>query len=106
MREQCEAKGKLYQQALNDIIIAIRLEPKEPLYYAELANLSLRIGKRETAIEAAKRALELDADYADAHMVLGIALCEEGKKAEGRTSLEKAKALGHEQAEKFLEKYR
>lgn len=106
MREQCEAKGKLFQQALNDILIAIRLEPKEPLYYAELANLSLRIGKRETAIEAAKHALELDADYADAHLVLGIALCEEGKKAEGRASIEKAKALGHVQADKFLEKYK
>lgn len=106
IREQCEAKGKLYQQALTDIIIAIRLDPKNPLYFAELANLSLRIGKREAAIEAAQKAIELDGEYGEAHLLLGIALCEEGKRAEGRRSIEKAKTLGNEQADQFLKKYK
>ena len=39
MREQCEVKARQFQQALNDIDMACRLAPNEPLYLAEKASL-------------------------------------------------------------------
>ena len=35
MREQCEVKGRMWQQALQDILIASQLDPKEALYPTE-----------------------------------------------------------------------
>lgn len=106
LREQSEMRGKLYQQALQDIIIALRINPEEATYHAELANICLRIGKPENAIEPAQEAIKLSPDFADAYLVLGIAQCQTDKKAEGRKNLEKAKELGSTQADLFIAKYK
>ncbi|MGG6545645.1 UNVERIFIED_CONTAM: serine protease [Prevotella sp. 15_C9] len=106
MREQCEAKGKLWQQALQDILIASRLDPKEPIYCAEAGSLLLRVNKFEAAISAAKQAIELKPDYAEAYLILGIAQCQSNQKEEGIKNIQKAKELGNDQADSFLEKYK
>ncbi len=82
MREQCEVKGKLWQQALQDILIAARLDPAEPIYCAEAGSLLLRLNKFEEAIVAAQQAVALKADYAEAYLILGIALCRNNQKQE------------------------
>ena len=102
MREQIEIKGKLWQQALQDILIATKLNPAEPMYCAEASNLLLRLNKFEEAILAAKQAIALKDDYAEAYLVLGIAQCKNNQKAEGIANIEKAKSLGNPQADTFL----
>lgn len=106
MREQIEIKGKLWQQALQDILIATKLNPAEPMYCAEASNLLLRLNKFEEAILAAKQAIALKDDYAEAYLVLGIAQCKNNQKAEGIANIEKAKNLGNPQADTFLNHFK
>lgn len=106
MREQCEVKGRMWQQALQDILIASRLDPKEPLYPTEAGSLLLRLNKVEAAITAAKQAIQLDESLPDAYLVLGIAQCESKQKEEGLENIKKAKELGNTQADTFLKKYK
>lgn len=106
MREQIEIKGKLWQQALQDILIATKLNPAEPMYCAEASNLLLRLNKFEEAILAAKQAIALKDDYAEAYLVLGIAQCKNNQKTEGIANIEKAKSLGNPQADTFLNQFK
>ena len=106
MREQIEIKGKLWQQALQDILIASKLNPAEPIYCAEASNLLLRLNKFEEAILAAKQAIALKDDYAEAYLVLGTAQCKNNQKAEGIANIEKAKSLGNPQADTFLNQFK
>ena len=106
MREQCEVKGRMWQQALQDILIASQLDPKEALYPTEAGSLLLRLNKVDAAISAAQQAIQLDASQPDAHLILGIAQCESKQKEEGLKNIQKAKELGNIQADTFLQKYK
>ena len=106
MREQCEVKGRMWQQALQDILIASQLDPKEALYPTEAGSLLLRLNKFDAAISAAQQAIQLDASQPDAHLILGIAQCESKQKEEGLKNIQKAKELGNTQADTFLQKYK
>jgi len=106
MREQCEVKGRMWQQALQDILIASRLDPKEALYPTEAGSLLLRLNKVDAAISAAQQAIQLDASLPDAYLILGIAQCESKQKEEGLKNIQKAKELGNTQADTFLQKYK
>lgn len=104
MREQIEVKGKLWQQAMQDILIATQLAPEEPMYFAETGNLFLRLGKYDDAILAAQTAVKLNSEYSEAYLILGIAQCKSNKKDEGKANIEKAKVLGNPQADNFLKR--
>jgi len=104
-REQCEVKGKLYQQALIDIEIATRLS-QEPLYVAEKASLLLRLNMKKEALETAEYCVAMDPEYPDAYLVKGLAQIQLGDKKNGLETLAKAKELGSDQAEALIEKYR
>ena len=82
------------------------LDPKNTLYWAELASANLRVKKIKEAIVAAEQCIKLEPEYPDAYLVLGLAQIENGDKAEGIKNIEKAKSLGNAQADKFLEKYK
>lgn len=105
-REQCEVKAKMWQQAIQDIAIAARLDPKEVLYPIEAANLLLRIGKYDVAKNIAKEAIKIDPKAAEAYLILGISQCELKEKTEGVGNIIKAKELGNKQADSFLKKYK
>ena len=106
MREQCEVKARMWQQALQDILIASRLDPKEALYPTEAGSLLLRLNKIDAAISAAQQAIQLDASLPDTYLILGIAQCESKQKEEGLKNIQKAKELGNTQADTFLQKYK
>ena len=106
VREQCELKAKLYQQALIDINTAIALDQQNPLYYAEKANLLLRINKPDDAITIARQCIAIAPEYSDGYLVLGLAQVTHNAKAEGLRNLEKAKSLGNEQAQPLIDKYK
>ena len=104
LRYKCETRSRQYLQALNDIARAIITSPAEPTYYAEMASLSLRVRRNDDAEKAARRCTELAPDYADGHLLLGMALLELGRKEEARTALLKAKELGDKRADEYLAK--
>ena len=106
MREQCEVKGRMWQQALQDILVASRLDPKEALYPTEAGSLLLRLNKLDAAMSAAQQAIQLDAAQPDAYLILGIAQCESKQKESGIKNIQKAKELGNTQADTFLQKYK
>lgn len=105
LREQAEMKGKLYQQAIADIARAIILSPQEPTYYAEMANVQLRVNKPEDAIKTAKRCIEIAPEYSEGYLILGLAQLQTKQKQEGLVNLQKAKELGNEQAQSLIDKY-
>lgn len=106
VRHQTDIKGRLYQQALNDINRAIQMNPQETLYYAEKASLEIRVGKYDDAILTAQDCINLDASNSDGYLLLGLAQCLKGQKAEGIKNLQKAKELGDTQADALIEKYK
>ncbi len=105
LREQSEFAGHLYQQALDDIQKATDMAPQEPLYHTEKASVELRVGHIDEGIASAREAIRLAPEQADGHLLLGVGLCAKGQKKEGLESLQKAKELGHEQAQSLIDKY-
>ena len=105
MKFQAEMKGRLYQQALDDINEAIRMTPQSDLYYAEKASLQVRVGLYQEASETAKTCIQLAPQHSDGYLFLGLAQCLLGQKTEGVKNLQKAGELGDPQAEGLIEKY-
>lgn len=105
-RFKCESKLRQWQQALLDIARACYLNPKEPTYFAEWASLDLRVKRHEEGMKAAEACIELDPEYADGYLLLGIMQAETGKKEEAKKNLEKAKELGDTRADEYLKKYK
>ena len=105
LREQAEYAGHLYQQALNDIRRAVEMEPNELVYRAEKANVELRVGMTDDAIESAKGCISMAPQESDGYLLLGLAQCVKGQKAEGLKNLTKAKELGNSQAQPLIDKY-
>lgn len=104
---KCEMKIRQYQPALNDIAHAIILTRTEPLYYAEMASLQLRVNRLEDAVKTCDLAFNIKgADtMPDFYIIKGIALCEQKKTAEGLEALKKAQELGDSRAEELIKKY-
>ena len=107
MKFKCEMKIRQYQPALNDIAHAIVLTRTEPLYYAEMASLQLRVNRLEDAVKTCDMALNIKgADkVSDFFVIKGIALCELKQKEGGLEALKKAQELGDERAEGLIKKY-
>ena len=104
---KCEMKIRQYQPALNDIAHAIILTRTEPLYYAEMASLQLRVNRLEDAVKTCDLAFNIKgADtMPDFYIIKGIALCEQKKTAEGLEALKKAQEIGDSRAEELIKKY-
>ena len=105
IRHQTDIQARLYQQGLNDIDEAIRLNPKETLYYAEKASLQVRVGLFDEAETTARECISIDPELSDGYLFLGLAQCMKGNKQQGLDNLRKAKELGDPQADGLIEKY-
>lgn len=104
-RSILETNAKMFQQALDDINIAVDMAPSNPLYYVEKSAIHLRVGQIDECIEAARKCISLNAEYPDAYRILGYALLQKGDKAGAISNLEKAKDLGDESAQEIMDKY-
>lgn len=102
LREQAELEAKMYQQALDDIRTAIVVSKTPALYQIEEAFLLLRVGEYEEAIVSAEKVLKMVPENPDAYKVLGIAQGETGKTAAAIQNLKKAKELGDDTVDNYL----
>lgn len=100
-----EVNGKLYQQALIDIQNCIMLNPKELQYPAEKAQLELRVALPDKAAVSANYCIKIAPESPTGYTLLGLALAQLGKKDEARQNLLKAKELGEEKADEYINKY-
>ena len=105
-RALCEVQLRQFQQALNDFAHAIVLNREEPTYYAELAQLQLRVNQKEDAVVTADMGLRVAPNYPDLYLIKGLALVNDNKKAEGLAALNKAKELGDTRADDLIKKYK
>ena len=105
IRSQVEVKGRLFQQALNDLDKAIDKDPSVLLYRSEKASLQIRVKLIDEAIETASECIRLFPDSSDGYLFLGLAQCLKGDKALGVVNLLKAKDRGDAQADVLIEKY-
>ena len=105
IRSQVEVKGRLFQQALNDLDNAIDKDPSVLLYRSEKASLQIRVKLIDEAIETASECIRLFPDSSDGYLFLGLAQCLKGDKALGVVNLLKAKDRGDAQADVLIEKY-
>ena len=102
-RAQAELNCRMFQQALDDYERACKLDPEEPFYRAQLAALHYRVGQTDEAIAAARLAISMDDEFADAYRILGVALRSKGQEAEARQQLQKAAQLGDTIAKSLLD---
>lgn len=105
-RALCEVQLRQFQQALNDFAHAIVLNRAEPTYYAELAQLQLRVNQKEDAVVTADLGLRIAPNYPDLYLIKGLALVNDNKKEEGLAALNKAKELGDTRADDLIKKYK
>ena len=104
-RSQLETEARMYQQAIDDINLAISNAPEKPLYYVEKSGLHLRVNQIDECIEAARKCISIDPENSDAYRILGYAQLQKGDNESARANLEKAKQLGDEAAQEIIDKY-
>lgn len=101
-RYQAEMRCRMFQQALNDIERCTTMEPREPLFFAELAATHYRFNQLDEAVTAARQAITLDPDFPDAHRILGVCLRAQNKASEAKAALQRAAELGDETAKGLI----
>lgn len=102
-REQAEMQCRMFQQAVDDIDRAIRMEPQEPLYHAERAVIYYRIGEFAEALSSAQKGAELNPEFGAAYRLMGICQLQLKQREEGLANLKKAVELGDESAQAILQ---
>lgn len=103
-RFKCELGLRQFQQAIEDISHAAVLSPGNVTYLAKLASVNLRVKQFDRAIQACDLALRFTEEYADIYIIKGVALQQLGNNAEALENFNKAKELGDERAERYIEK--
>ena len=102
LREQSEAAGRMYQQALDDIKRAITLAPQQPIYLLELATLNIRVGRYTEAVPILELLVTHFPNDADCNRLLGFSYIKSGDTAKGLPYLEKAANMGDAAATELL----
>lgn len=103
-RYKCNTQLRHYQQALNDIAHAAVIAPYEITYLAELAALDLRLGMYEDAVKTCEISFKVTTDSSDIYIIQGAAYMKLEKNEEAKAAFLKAKELGDDRADSYLEK--
>ena len=106
LREQSEAAGRMFQQAIDDIKRAIALAPNQPVYLLEYATINVRVSRFADALPILEILTEAFPNDMDCNRLLGFCLIQLGNKTKGLPYLEKAVTLGDEGAAALLERYK
>ena len=106
LREQSEAAGRMFQQALDDIDRAIALAPRQPVYLLEKASLNVRVARYAEALPILAVLINAFPDDMDCNRLLGFCYIQLGDKQRGLPYLEKAATMGDNNAATLLERYK
>lgn len=109
LRMQAEIGSHMYQQALDDATTAISRtndNTEKADYLFERACLELQVGLYDECIASSEAVIALDANYAEAYKVCGVAYGEKKQKAKAAEYLKKAGSLGSERTDELLQKYK
>jgi tetratricopeptide (TPR) repeat protein len=106
VRAQLSMDIRRYQQAINDMQDLVALEPNNATIWAEKGSYELRVNLLDQAKESAQECIRLDANNSDGYLITGIVQCIKGDKQLGMENLNKAKEMGNEQAQTFIDKYK
>jgi tetratricopeptide (TPR) repeat protein len=101
-REQAKFRTGDLEGALKDIDMALMLDNKNALYYAEQASVYLRMGNMVKAQASIEKAIQLEPEFASAYRILGVCLVRQDKKPEACTHFKRAIELGDPVAERLL----
>ncbi|MBQ0050263.1 MAG: hypothetical protein KBT12_08550, partial [Bacteroidales bacterium] len=104
-RSQIEVNARMYQQALDDIILAVSAAPNNALYRIEKAAICLRVNMLDECIEACRYVTERTDRFPDAFRLLGYALLQQGDKDGALLNLNKAVELGDKAAQEIIDTY-
>ena len=99
MRSQAEVKGKMFQQALNDLERAISIEPGNAAFYLEKGLLCYKVNLLEDGVLALEDAKKIVPDAPDVYYIQGCIYFKAGNKALAVENLQKAVSLGHPDAQ-------
>ena len=98
LRSQSEVKGRMYQQALNDLERAISIEPGNPSFYLEKGLLCYKVNMLDEGALALEDAKALVPDAPDVYYILGCIYSKAGNGKLAVENLKKAQSLGHPDA--------
>ena len=104
LREQAEASARMYQQALDDIDLAISINPLAA-YYLEKASLNVRVNRIDEALPILEALVASYPNDVDCNRMLGYCHAVKGNKQRARQLLEHAVTLGDPTAASLIERY-
>jgi tetratricopeptide (TPR) repeat protein len=73
LRSQVELAARMYQQALDDMHLAMRRNPQHYFYAQECARIYLVVGQYDNAVTYGLKSLELRSDNPEVHRLLALA---------------------------------
>lgn len=109
LRMQAEIGSRMYQQALDDATTAInRAETAEDKadYLFECGCLQLQVGLLDESIASCEQVIALNADYAEAYKICGLAYGEKKQKQKALQLLQQAKDKGAEGVDDLMQRYK
>lgn len=102
-REQLAMKAKRYQQAMNDIERAVKLEPGNLLYRVEYAGINIIANRYEKALEILESCVKEQPQNPDINRLTALALLQLGRKEEACHHLKIAIEAGDELSKRIYE---
>lgn len=86
-----------FDEALSQIRLAQRGDPLSPILYAAAGWIAYGAGRPEMTVTEAQRSFELDSEFAQGHLVLGLARLRMGQTDPALGALERAVAMSGQQ---------
>lgn len=102
IREQAEYDAKMFQQALDDIDIAIQMMPQEPMFLIEKGRVCFRVKMVDEAIEVLLKAKELAGENPDVYYMLARCYMVKNDNERAKEYMLMAHKYGHYDAESKL----
>lgn len=105
LREQAEYDAKMFQQALDDIEMAIYLMPEEPLFLIEKGRICYRVKLVDEAVSTLLKAKDITEKNPDVHYILARCYMVKGDKNTAKEYMLLAREYGHYDAEAKLKEW-